>query len=146
MNAHLIPLRLQMGLIAGGLALVIPLSANAVDTVPETVVQVKVLPAYYSLNKQRLGDVVALEALLGPAYDRVVRLDNCGPGTTQALLAAVAALHGVRTAVIEIYTLPESDPECSRTRKDLIDEGGAGGSVEGSASMGTDVLGRIFMP
>ena len=146
MNAPLIRLRLQMGSIAAGLALVFPLSANSVDTVPATVVQVMVLPDHYSLNRQRLGDVVALEAVLGPTNDRVVRLGNCGPGTTQALLAAVAALHGVRTAVIEIRALPEGDPECSGTRNDHIDRGRAGSSVEHSVSNGTDLRGRIFMP
>ena len=146
MNAHLIPLRLDIRLIASGLTLLLPLFANAADCPPETMVQVTVFPDYYAINKQRLGDVVALEATLGPTNERVVRLEKCGPAATQALLAAVAALHVVHTGDIEINALPAGDPKCSRTQGELIREVGDGSSSVAPASFGTDLLGRIFMP
>jgi hypothetical protein len=131
MNAHLIPLRLDIRLIASGLTLLLPLFANAADCPPETMVQVTVFPDYYEVNKQRPGDVVALEATLGLTNERLVRLEKCGPAATQALVAAVATLHVVHTGDIEIHALPVGDPKCSRTHP---------------ASLGTDGLGRIFMP
>ena len=146
MNAHLIPLRLGVRLIASGLTLLLPLFASAGDCPSETMVQVKVFPDYYAVNKQRLGDVVALEASLGPTNDRVVHLDKCGPAATQALLAAVAAIHVIHTGDIEIHALPVGDPKCTRTQGELIREGGVGSSSEDPASFGTDSLGRIFMP
>lgn len=131
MNAYLIPLQLDIRLIASGLTILLPLFANAADCPPETMVQVKVFPDYYAVNKQRPGDVVALEASLGPTNERVVRLEKCGPAATQALVAAVAALNVVHNGVIEIHALSVGDPKCSRTLP---------------APLGTDGLGRIFMP
>jgi hypothetical protein len=146
MNAYLISLRLDIRLIASGLTILLPLFANAADCPPETMVHVKVFPDYYAVNKQRLGDVVALEASLGPTNDRVVSLDKCGPAATQALVAAVATLQLVHTGDIEIHALPVGDPDCSRTQGELIREGGVSSSSEDPASLETDGLGRIFMP
>ncbi|MBL8415203.1 MAG: hypothetical protein JNM42_12270 [Propionivibrio sp.] len=120
MNAHLILLRLDVRLIACGLTLLLPLFANATDCPPETMVQVTVFPDYYAVNKQRLGDVVALEASLGPTNERVVRLEKCGPAATQALVAAIATLNVVHNGVIEIHALPVVDPKCSRSQGERI--------------------------
>lgn len=131
-------------LIATGFAAILPLLASAADLAPAAI-HVRVFAGHYAVGSDQFSDAAALQAALAPAGDRVLRLEDCGPVSSGALLAAVERLYGAHSGVIEIRSLPAGEPECAPARGGLRSTDVVVGS--GAAGYGaTDREGRSIMP
>lgn len=145
MSAHLNNLHLHIRRMAGGIAMMIPLSLFAGELAQTEVVHVKVFPDHYALMDQRIPDAPALEARLEPKAMQLVRLEHCGPGSARALLAAVERLHVAQTGTLEIRALPDGEPGCSTAAGDRL-PGHAHGRATDADYLATDAFGRSILP
>jgi hypothetical protein len=147
MNARWISPRCRSALVAGGLALILPLSGTAVDSVPPEALNVKVFPDRYVIAGRPFPDLAALEAWAKPILIRTLWLDSCGAASTRQLLAAVERFHSIYPEGILIRTLPRGEAECLSAA-----EHASGGQPNMSLSRpdaeyyATDQLGRSALP
>jgi hypothetical protein len=112
MNAHSVASRCRWILVAGGLAVILPLSALGLDSVPPEALNVKVFPHRYVAAGKPFSDLAALEAWAKPILIRTLWLDNCGNASTKQLLAAVERFHSVYVEGVQIRTFAAGAPEC----------------------------------
>jgi hypothetical protein len=112
MSAHPIVSRGCMALVAGGFALVLPLSGLALDNAPPEALSVKVFPDRYVAAGKPFSDLAALETWAKPIRIRVLWLDSCGPASTGQLLAAVERFHRVYVEGVQIRTYAADEPAC----------------------------------
>src|SRR5512132_1536009 len=95
MNAHPVVSCCRWTFAAGGLALMLPLSAFGLDSVPPEALNVKVFPDRYVAAGKPFSDLATLEAWAKPIHIRTLWLDSCGTASTKQLLAAVERFHSV---------------------------------------------------
>jgi len=76
MSIHPVVSRYRTTLVAGGFALILPLSALAIDNVPPEALSVKVLPDRYAAAGRSFADLAELEAWAKPIRIRVLWLDR----------------------------------------------------------------------
>ncbi len=112
MNAYPVVSRCRCILAAGGLALILPLSALGVDSVPPEALNVKVFPDRYVAAGKPFSDLGALEAWAKPIRIRTLWLDSCGNASTKQLVAAVERFHSVYAEGVQIRTFAAGAPEC----------------------------------
>lgn len=112
MSIHPVVSRYRTALVAGGFALILPLSGLAIDNVPPEALSVKVFPDRYVAAGKPFSDLADLEAWAKPIRIRVLWLDSCGPASTSRLLAAVERLHTVYVEGVQIRTFAASEPAC----------------------------------
>jgi hypothetical protein len=147
MSAHAIVSRCRSTLVAGGLALIVPLSGFAMDNVPPETLSVKVFPDRYVAAGKPFTDLAALEAWAKPILIRELRLDSCGPASTRQLLAAVERFHRVYVEGVQIRTFAAGEPACLGTAEQAgWDRDGVTGAPADDAYYATDQLGRSIMP
>ena len=97
MNAHSVVSRCRSALVAGGFALIFPLSGLALDNVPPEALSVKVFSDRYVAAGKPFSDLAALEAELS----RVIILNEEPPlvpetqAVSQSLLAAHELVQGL---------------------------------------------------
>ena len=139
--------RFRRTIVAGGLALILPLPALALDNAPPEALSVKVFPDRYVAAGKPFSDLAALEAWAKPIIVRVLWLDSCGSASTKQLLAAVERFHRVYVEGVQIRTFAAGEPECL-----VADEQASrdrDGVTRGRADAGyyaTDQRGRSTMP
>ncbi len=112
MNAHPVVARSRWILAAGSLALILPLSALGLDSVPPEALNVKVFPDRYVAAGKPFSDLAALQAWAKPILIRTLWLDNCGNASTKQLLAAVERFHSVYAEGVQIRTFATGAPAC----------------------------------
>jgi hypothetical protein len=117
MSAHPIVSRGCMALVAGGFALVLPLSGVALDNAPPEALSVKVFPDRYVAAGKPFSDLAALETWAKPIRIRVLWLDSCGPASTGQLLAAVERFHRVYVEGSRFALTPRTSLHVSALRK-----------------------------
>lgn len=105
-------------IIAGGLLVLIPLSAAAADNLPPETLDVKVFPDRYVVAGRPFADLAALAAWAKPIVIRTLWLDACGPASTKQLLTAVEHFQSVYPEGIQIRTLPAEDAVCESASTD----------------------------
>jgi len=147
MNAHPVASRRRWILAAGGLALIFPLSALGLDSVPPEALNVKVFPDRYVAAGKPFSDLAALEAWAKPILIRTLWLDSCGNAATKQLLAAVERFHSVYVEGVQIRTFAAGAPECLGAAEQV---GWARNAVSrapaDAAYYATDQYGRSTMP
>ena len=99
--------------VAGGVALVLPLSGLAVDNAPPEALNVKVFPDRYIAAGKSFSDLAALETWAKPIRIRVLWLDSCDPASARSLVAAVERFHSVYVEGIQIRTFGPGEPGCA---------------------------------
>ena len=104
--------------IAGGFAVIIPLSTMAADNLPPETLNVKVFPDRYVAAGRPFADVAALAAWAKPIVIRTLWLDTCGPGSTKQLLAAVERFQSSYPEGIQIRALSPKDAACESATTD----------------------------
>lgn len=112
MSARPIVSRGCKALVAGGFALILPLSGLAMDNAPPEALSVKVFPDRYVAAGKPFSDLAALETWAKPIRIRVLWLDSCGPASTGQLLAAVERFHRVYVEGVQIRTYAADEPAC----------------------------------
>lgn len=112
MSAHAAISRFRRTLVAGGLALIAPLSALAVDNVPPETLDVKVFPDRYVAAGKPFVELAALEAWAKPIVIREVWLDGCGPASGKQLIAALERFHSTYWTRIRVRTFPPGEAAC----------------------------------
>ena len=112
MNAYCIASHCRRMLVAGGFALILPLSGLAVDNAPPEALYIKVFPDGYVAAGKPFSDLAALEAWAKPIRIRVLWLDSCGLASAKLLLAAVERFHSVYPEGIQIRTFGPGEAGC----------------------------------
>ncbi|HZM33582.1 MAG TPA: hypothetical protein VFC18_03735 [Burkholderiales bacterium] len=112
MNAITFVTRCHTTLVAGSLALFLPLSGLAVDNAPPEALNVKVFPDRYIAAGKPFSDLASLEAWAKLIRIHVLWLDSCDPASTKSLMAAVERFHSVYQEGIQIRTFAPGAPEC----------------------------------
>ena len=112
MSANPIVSRGCRSLVAGGFALILPLSGLALDNAPPEALSVKVFPDRYVAAGKPFSDLAALETWVKPIRIRLLWLDGCGPASTGQLLAAVERFHRVYVEGVQIRTYAADEPAC----------------------------------
>lgn len=139
--------RCRRTIVAGGLALILPLPALALDNAPPEALSVKVFPDRYVAAGKPFSDLAALEAWAKPILVRVLWLDSCGPASTKPLLAAVERFHRVYVEGVQIRTFAASEPECFGAAEQASqDRDGVTRARADEAYYATDQHGRSTMP
>ena len=148
MSAQPIVPRGCRALVAGGFALILPLSGLALDNAPPEALSVKVFADRYVAAGKPFSDLAALETWAKPIRIRVLWLDSCGPASTGQLLAAVERFHSVYVEGIQIRTYAADEPACVGAA-----EQASGGARDGvtrapgdKAYLAADQYGRSTMP
>lgn len=119
MNAHAVLSIGRRCIAAAGVALALPLSALATESVPYGALSVKVFPDVYVAGGRSFTTVAALEAWVAgleawsiPSEVRSLQLDGCGPGSTGQLITAVQWLYEAHADAVRIRTFAAGDPAC----------------------------------
>lgn len=113
MSAYADPSRRLRNIAVTSFALVLPLSAHALDSVPpEAVLSVKVFADRYVAGGKPFSELAALEAWTKANHGRVLWLDTCGAASTRQLLAAVERLHRVYVERVQIRTFVAGELAC----------------------------------
>jgi hypothetical protein len=148
MNAHSVYSRFRCILTAGGLALILPLPALGLDSVPPEALNVKVFPDRYVVAGKPFSDLAALEAWAKPIRIRTVWLDSCGIATTKQLLAAVERFHSVYAEGVQIRTFAAGGHECldAAEQAGLVRNGVSQALVDESPYYATDQYSRSMIP
>lgn len=113
MNARALVSRRLRTLVAGGLVLVLPLPALAVDTVPPETLDVKVFPDRYVAAGKPFTSLAALETWAKPILLREIWVDSCGPASARQALAAVERLQSTYKGAIRVRSLPTEEATCA---------------------------------
>lgn len=124
MNARTIGLRFSRIVVAGGLALMLPLAVFALDPEPGRSVSVSVFSDRYLTAKRQFTDLDALEGWVKSATPRVLRLNGCGATSATRLLAAVERFQHV---YLEIRMSEAGESGCTA--------GGAGRSIPAAMTL-----------
>ena len=95
---------------AAALALAFPLGALAADRTSGASLTVTVLPDRYLAADVSFPDLDALERLVAPMNPSLVRLEACGSGAADALLAAAERFHAIR---LELDVIAANAPACA---------------------------------
>ena len=147
MSIHPVVSRYCTTLVAGGFALILPLSGLAIDNVPPEALSVKVFPDRYVAAGKPFADLAELEAWAKPIRIRVLWLDSCGPASTSRLLAAVERFHTMYVEGVQIRTFSLGAPACVGATEQ------AGWALDGltqartdASYYATDQSGRSTMP
>lgn len=138
--------RCRRTIIAGGLALSLPLPALALDNAPPEAMSVKVFPDRYVAAGKPFSDLAALEAWAKPILVRVLWLDSCGPASTKQLLAAVERFHRVYVEGVQIRTFAMDEPACFGAEQASRDRDGVTREAGDAGYYATDQHGRSTMP
>jgi hypothetical protein len=147
MTAHSVVSRCRSALVAGGFALIFPLSGLALDNVPPEALSVKVFSDRYVAAGKPFSDLAALEAWAKPIRIRTLWLDSCGPASTGQLLAAVERFHRVYIEGVQIRTFTAGEPACLGTAEQASwDRDGLTRPPADNAYYATDQHGRSTMP
>ncbi|HZA95462.1 MAG TPA: hypothetical protein VE421_04935 [Burkholderiaceae bacterium] len=112
MSIHVVVTHNRRRIAAATLALGLPLSGLALDGVPPESLSVKIFADRYVVAGKPFSDIAALEAWAAPNRTRVLRLDSCGPASTEHLLAAVERFHKVYVEGIQIRSFAAGEPAC----------------------------------
>jgi hypothetical protein len=110
MSAHTIVSRFFRTAVAGGLALILPLAAFALDPAPAWSLSVSVFSDRYIAAERQFTDLDALEGWVKSSSPRVIRLDGCGAASATRLLAAVERF---QHAYLEIRMSEAGKPGCT---------------------------------
>jgi hypothetical protein len=140
--------RCRPSVAAMGLALILPLSGLAADSVPPEALHVKVFPDRYVAAGKPFSDLAGLEAWAKPIRIRTLWLDSCGAASTKRLLAAVERFHSVYPEGVQIRTFNVGEPGCLALAAELA-TGGRGVPSRFPAVpeyYATDRFGRSTMP
>ena len=97
-------------LVAGGMALVFPVAAGALENLPPETLAVKVFSDRYVAAGKPFADVAALEMWAKPILISEVRLETCSPGSGKQLLAAVERFQEVYKEAIVIKVQSPGEP------------------------------------
>jgi hypothetical protein len=147
MNARHVVSHFRRILIAGGLAIVFPISALGQDSVPPEALNVKVFPDRYVAAGKPFSDLAALEAWAKPIHIRTLWLDSCGNASTKQLVAAVERFHSVYAEGVQIRTFAASAPECLGSAEQAGRAGhGVSPALADAAYYAIDQYGRSTMP
>jgi hypothetical protein len=148
MSAYAVLLRYHWNIAAMGLALILPLSGLAQETVPPEALNVKVFPDRYVAAGKPFSDLGALEAWAKPIRIRILWLDSCGPASTGQLLAAVERFHRVYVEGVQIRTFGAGEPGCLEPTVERVNwrRDGVGRAPADDAYYATDQYGRSTMP
>lgn len=131
----------------GGLALVFPLSALGLDSMPPEALNVKVFPDRYVAAGKPFADLAALEAWAKPIQIRTLWLDSCGNASTKQLVAAVERFHSVYAEGVQIRTFAAGAPECLGSTEQVSQARySVGPALADAAYYATDQQGRSTMP
>jgi hypothetical protein len=95
---------------AVALALALPLGAFAADRTSGASLTVSVLPDRYLAAGVSFPDLDALEKLVAPMNPSLVRLEACGGGAADALLAAAERFQAIR---LELDVIAPGAPACT---------------------------------
>ena len=133
-------------IIAGGFAVVIPLSAMAAENLPPETLNVKVFPDRYVAAGRPFADVAALAAWAKPIVIRTLWLDTCGPASTKQLLAAVERFQSDYPEGIQIRALSPEDAGCesASSRRHMVTE--LGDRPTDAEYLAADESGRSILP
>ncbi len=112
MNTRPFPSLCRSAVIAGGFALLFPLSGLAVDNAPPEALNVKIYPDHYVAAGKSFADLASLQAWAKPILIHTVWLDFCGTVSTERLVAAVARFHAAYSEGIQVRTLSLDDAGC----------------------------------
>ena len=112
MSSYAVLARCRSTLAAGSIALILPVSALAVDAAPPEALSVKVFPDRYVAAGKPFSDLAALEAWATTIRIRTVWLDGCGPASTKQLLAAVERFHRVYVEGVQVRTFALEESGC----------------------------------
>ena len=110
MSAHTIVSRFSRAAVAGGLALILPLVAFALDPAPARSLSVSVFSDRYVAAGRQFSDLDALEGWVKSGSPRVLRLDGCGAASATRFLAAVERFQHV---YLEIRMSEAGEPGCT---------------------------------
>ena len=147
MNARPVASPSRWLLIAGGFALVLPLSALGLDSVPPEALNVKVFPDRYVAAGKPFSDLAALEAWAKPIRIRTLWLDSCGNASTRQLVAAVERFHSVYAEGVQIRTFAAGAPECLGPAEQVGQaRQGVSRALADAGYHATDQYGRSTMP
>ena len=142
MNAHTVASHCRWTLMAGGLALVFPLSGLGLDSVPPEALNVKVFSDRYVAAGKPFSDLAALEAWAKPIHIRTLWLDSCGNASAKQLVAAVERFHSVYAEGVQVRTFAAGEPECLGAGE----QAGVSRPLADVAYHATDQHGRSTMP
>jgi hypothetical protein len=148
MSVYAVLLRYRRNIAAMGLAVSLPLSGLAQETVPPEALSVKVFPDRYVAAGKPFPDLAALEAWAKPILIRVLWLDSCGPASTAQLLAAVERFHRVYVEGVQIRTYAAGEPGCLEPAAERANWGrdAMRRAPADDAYHATDQFGRSTMP
>lgn len=148
MNAYAARSRCGPIIAAMGLALILPQSGLAMDSVPPEALNVKVFPDRYIAAGKPFSDLAALEAWAKPIQIRTLWLDSCGPASTKQLVAAVERFHSVYAEGIQIRTFTAGEAACLVVLAEQATAGRDDASRVSSVPdyYATDRYGRSTMP
>jgi hypothetical protein len=134
-------------ILAGGFALVLPLSALGLDSVPPEALNVKVFSDRYVAAGKQFSDLAALEAWAKPILIRTLWLDSCGNASTRHLVAAVERFHSSYAEGIQIRTFAVGEPACLGAAEQANwGRDDVGRAPADEAYYATDQSGRSTMP
>lgn len=146
MSAYCMPLRCRRTVVAGGFALILPLSGLAVDSAPPEALNVKVFPDRYVAAGKPFPDLAALEAWARPIRGRVLWLDSCDPAAVRPLLAAVERFHSDYMDGIQIRSFGRGEPGCASAEQARWVEAPMSRLPASDEYYVTDGSGRSMMP
>lgn len=147
MNARPVITHRRWTVMVGSLAVVFPLSALGLDSVPPEALNVKVFPDRYVAAGRPFSDLAALEAWAKPIHIRTLWLDSCGNASTKQLMAAVERFHSVYAEGVQIRTFAEGAVEClGPTEQAGRARHGVGRALDEAAYYATDQNGWSTMP
>lgn len=115
---------------AVALALALPLGAFAADRTSGASLTVSVLPDRYLAAGVSFPDLDALEKLVAPMNPSRVRLEACGGGAAEALLAAAERFQASR---LELDVIAPSAPACTAAPVRAVQVSQLGGPIPAGA-------------
>jgi hypothetical protein len=110
MSAYIIVSRFSRTAVAGGLALILPLAAFALDPAPARSLSVSVFADRYIAAERQFTDLDALEGWVRSFSPRVIQLDGCGAASATRLLATVERF---QHAHLQIRMSGAGEPGCT---------------------------------